>query len=190
MKLLKFEKVRNGKYLKNYELTYLNKANQEKKYEIVSRKDLNSPEEIGDISSGISIVGLCGDRLLLLNEFRMAVNRRIYNLCAGMIEEDELVEDCAKRELYEETGLELQDIITVLPVSYAAVGISDVSTNIVIARVKGQLGNHTTVNEDIIAGLYTKEEVAKLIETEKFSSRAQFAAYMFVSGGFDQYFEK
>lgn len=190
MKLLKFEKVRNGKYLKNYELTYLNKANQEKKYEIVSRKDLNSPEEIGAVSSGISIVGLCGDTLLLLNEFRMGVNRRIYNLCAGMIEEDELVEDCAKRELYEETGLELQDIITVLPVSYAAVGISDVSTNIVIARVKGQLGNHTTVNEDIIAGLYTKEEVAKLIETEKFSSRAQFAAYMFVMGGFDQYFEK
>ena len=30
MKLLSIEKVRDGKYLKNYELTYLNKAGREK----------------------------------------------------------------------------------------------------------------------------------------------------------------
>lgn len=34
------EKVRDGRYLKNYELTYQNKAGKEKKYEIVSRKEL------------------------------------------------------------------------------------------------------------------------------------------------------
>ena len=38
MKLLKLEKVKDGKYLKNYELTYLNKAGREKTYEIVSRR--------------------------------------------------------------------------------------------------------------------------------------------------------
>ena len=42
MKLLELKKVRDGKYLKNYELTYLNKAGREKKYEIVSRKELHS----------------------------------------------------------------------------------------------------------------------------------------------------
>ena len=34
MELLHFEKVKDGKYLKNYELTYLNKSGNEKKYEI------------------------------------------------------------------------------------------------------------------------------------------------------------
>ena len=34
MKLLHMEKVKDGRYLKNYELTYLNKAGREKKYEI------------------------------------------------------------------------------------------------------------------------------------------------------------
>ena len=34
IKLLDFKKVKDGKYLKNYELTYLNKAGKEKKYEI------------------------------------------------------------------------------------------------------------------------------------------------------------
>ena len=42
MKFLKFEKVKDGKYLKNYEITYENKAGKEKKYEIVSRRELKS----------------------------------------------------------------------------------------------------------------------------------------------------
>lgn len=47
MKLMKMEKVKDGKYLKNYELTYKNKAGKEKKYEIVSRRELNGVEDIG-----------------------------------------------------------------------------------------------------------------------------------------------
>ena len=38
LKLKDFKKVKDGKYLKNYEITYLNKAGKEKKYEIVSRR--------------------------------------------------------------------------------------------------------------------------------------------------------
>ena len=40
MELLKMEKVKDGRYLKNYELTYRNKAGREKKYEIVSRNEI------------------------------------------------------------------------------------------------------------------------------------------------------
>lgn len=35
----------------------------------------------------------------------MSINKSIYNLCAGMLQEGESVEDCARRELYEETAL-------------------------------------------------------------------------------------
>ena len=37
MKFLGMKKVRDGKYLKNYELSYENKAGRLKTYEIVSR---------------------------------------------------------------------------------------------------------------------------------------------------------
>lgn len=47
MELLHFEKVKDGKYLKNYELTYLNKSGNEKKYEIVSRRDLKDADDLG-----------------------------------------------------------------------------------------------------------------------------------------------
>ena len=55
MKLLHMEKVKDGKYLKNYELTYCNKAGREKKYEIVSRHEIPGPEAIGQRVSGVSI---------------------------------------------------------------------------------------------------------------------------------------
>ncbi|MDD6805032.1 MAG: NUDIX hydrolase, partial [Clostridiales bacterium] len=104
MKLIGFHKVKDGKYLKNYELTYLNKAGKEKVYEIVSRKEINDISELGNRVNGVSIVAIWEEKLLLLKEFRMGVNRSIYNLCAGMIEEGESIEACIARELYEETG--------------------------------------------------------------------------------------
>ena len=70
MKLINFEKVKDGKYLKNYELTYLNKVGKEKKYEMVSHNEIHNCDEIGTKVSGVSIVVIKGDKLLLLKEFR------------------------------------------------------------------------------------------------------------------------
>jgi len=182
MKLLKMEKVGDGRFLKNYELTYLNKAGREKKYEIVSRRELSSPEDLGQKPSGVSIVAICQGKMLLLHEFRMGINQSVYNLCAGMLEEGESVEDCIQRELYEETGLSVRKIRDILPPSFAAVAFSDVTTYIAIVEAEGQMQDHTSENEQIDSRFYTREEVQELIQTEQFSSRAQLAAYFFAQG--------
>lgn len=183
MEFLGMEKVKDGKYLKNYELTYLNKAGREKKYEIVSRSEITGPDALGKRVSGVSIVAYHEDKLLLLREFRMGVNRYIYNLCAGMIEEGESMEECITRELYEETGLSVKKICTILPPSFAAVAFSDVKTQIAFVEVEGNFEDHTSDNEQIDAKFYSKEEVRELLETEEFSSRAQMAAYFFTIYG-------
>ena len=177
MEFLGMEKVKDGKYLKNYELTYLNKAGREKKYEIVSRSEITGPDALGKRVSGVSIVAYHEDKLLLLREFRMGVNRYIYNLCAGMIEEGESMEECITRELYEETGLSVKKIRTILPPSFAAVAFSDVKTQIAFVETEGSFEDHTSANEQIDAKFYSREEVRELLETEEFSSRAQMAAY-------------
>ncbi len=182
MELMKFEKVRDGKYLKNYELTYRNKAGREKKYEMVSRRELAGIEDVGGKPSGVSIVATYGDRMLLLHEFRMGVNRTIYNLCAGMLEPGESIEECVARELYEETGLKVRKIKKILPPSFAAVAISDTTTYIAFVEADGDFEDHTSENEQIEARFYTKEEIKRLLETESFSSRAQMAAYFFAEG--------
>ena len=179
MECIRFEKVRDGKYLKNYEITYLNRQGKEKKYEIVSRRELSGVEDLGAKPSGVSIVATCQDKLLL-HEFRMGVNRSIYNLCAGMLEPDETLEDCIARELMEETGMQLIRIEKILPPSFAAVAISDTTTYIAFAEVEGEpCSSGSSANEEIQADLYSREQVKALLETAEFSSRAQMAAYFF-----------
>ena len=185
MKLINFEKVKDGKYLKNYELTYLNKVGKEKKYEMVSHNEIHNCDEIGSAVSGVSIVVIKGDKLLLLKEFRMAINRPVFNLCAGMIEPGENITDCVRRELYEETGLRLKEIVDIMPPSFAAVGFSDVKTQIVIAKVcdeKDYTDEHTSDNEEIKAEFYTREQIKELLKTDDFSSRSQMIAYFFAKG--------
>lgn len=186
MKLVKMEKVKDGKYLKNYELTYINKAGKEKKYEIVSRKELSDVADIGEKVSGLSIAAVSGGKLLLLKEFRMGVNKTIYNLCAGMLEQGETLEECVARELYEETGLRVKRIIDILPASYAAVAISDTKTHIVFAEAEGEFADHTSDNEWIEAGFYSRKEVEELLKTAEFSSRAQIVAYYFSKNFFPE----
>lgn len=179
MKLTDLRKVRDGKYLKNYVLTYINKAGRKKEYEIVSRRELKSPEDIGQKSSGVSIAVTMEDKLLLLREFRMGVNQEIINLVAGMLEEGETLEECIKRELYEETGLTVKKITKILPPSFAAVAISDTVTNIAFVEAEGSFSDHTSENEQIQPAFYTRAEVKELLKTETFSSRCQLIAYMF-----------
>lgn len=184
MELIRFEKVKDGRYLKNYELTYLNKLGREKKYEIVSRRELAGADDLGSSPSGVSIVATNDDRLLLLHEFRMGVNRSVYNLCAGMLEEGEDIETCIARELYEETGLRVRKIKKILPPSFAAVAFSDTTTYIAFVGVEGDFEDNSSENEQIEAGFYTREEVNALIDSgAPFSSRAQMAAYFFTLGG-------
>ncbi|MFG6336449.1 MAG: NUDIX domain-containing protein, partial [Lachnospiraceae bacterium] len=107
------------------------------------------------------------------------VNRFVYNLCAGMLNEGESLEECIQRELYEETGLSVKKIHSILPPSFAAVAFSDVKTQIAFVEAEGNFEDHTSENEQITADFYTKEAVRELLETEEFSSRAQLAAYFF-----------
>ena len=183
MRLKGIEKVGDGRYLNKYNLTYETKSGKDKIYEIVSYNKLT--EDYGESKvTGVSLLAFKEDRMLLLKEFRMGVNRYVYNLCAGMLEAGESYEQCARRELYEETGLTLTEVIREFSPCYEAVAISDIRTVTLHCRVQGEISEHTGDNEDITAGLYTREEVGRLLETEAFTKGAQIAAYNFINGGF------
>lgn len=173
------EKIRDTRYLKNYTLNYTNRAGKEKIYEIVSNHDLESKEDIGKKPTGVVVIGYHEDKILLCKEFRMGINDFCYNLPAGHIDEGEDAIQCAKRELYEETGLSLAEVIDILPPSFGAPDMTDSAAWVVMAKVDGEFEDHSEENEWIEAGFFSKEEVKKLIREEKFSGRAQIAAWFF-----------
>lgn len=182
MKLLGIERTDSHRFLKGYTLTYENKEGKEKKYEIVSHNKIESVSDLGSKCNGVSMACFMDGKMLLLKEFRLGVNQTIYNLCAGMVEADEDIYDAMSRELYEETGLRIKKVIEVLPPCFAAVGVCDIMNQIAFLEVEGTIEDHTSANEEIDAAFYTKEEVSKLIESEKFSARAQVCSYFFTRG--------
>lgn len=178
-KLQWMKKTRDTKFLKSYTLGYTNTAGNEKIYETVSNFDHNSAEEIGTKVAGVAIVGQKEGKLLLCKEFRMGVNDFVYGLPAGHIDEGEDLIACAKRELYEETGLNITEVIDVLKPSFASPDLSDSLTWVVIANVDGELGDHSEEDEWIEPAFHTKEELKELLKTANFSARAQMYAYFF-----------
>lgn len=169
-----------GNFLHTYQLDYENKHCMHKSYEMVSRNVIHEKADIGKTASGVAMVVTVGEKLLLLKEFRMAVNSFVYNLCEGMLEEGESPTDCACRELKEETGLDVVDVEDVLLPCYPAPAFSDVGHSLIFVKAEGECKVSEEEEEIIFPVLCDKEEVEALLKTEKFSATAQMAAYYYV----------
>ena len=186
MKLKNFKMTKNGNYLNNYELTYINKAGNDKVYEMVSREKYKNTNDIGKNTAGVIIAAFTDDKeekILLVKEFRMGVNEYVYAFPAGLTDDGETAEQTAKRELKEETGMEISKITDVLRPAYSCTGITDEKTVIVFCKVKGKIEDCTFDDEDITARLYTKEEVKALLANETFSARTQAICYLWIKDG-------
>lgn len=188
--LKRLELVHKNKFLHNYVGTYVNENGHEKKYEIISRKtDLNietfgKENRLKTDAVGMAILNHRLDKILLQKEWRMACNEWVYNIPGGLIDKGENVEQAAKRELKEETGLKLLEVLKVLPPSYTAVGLGDESVSTVIGVAVGFIENSNNEDEVIEANWYSRQEVMKLIEDgAAMSLRTQTLLYMWAIGG-------
>ncbi len=151
--LLNVELVSAG-WINKYLLTYKLPDGQLYEYESVSRKGLeayqqalerNGKGEGGkpENADAVCIVPILpDDSLLLIREFRYAVNAWVVAFPAGLIEPGESLRSCIDRELGEETGYRVRtdlegDAIISLPQSgYSSVGMGEENVRVVIAYVE------------------------------------------------------
>lgn len=184
MKLLELKQIHRGKFLSYYVASYLNKENKIKEYEFISRDPNLSKDKFGEnVPAGVGLVPFnkTKDKILLQAEFRLATNKVIYNFPAGLIDEGETAEEAAKRELKEETGLDLVSIEAVLPPSYASPGTSDEQMKIVICTCEGELHESCFADEEIQAKWFSKEEARELLKKAFMSVRTQMLLYMWIN---------
>ena len=182
MKFNNITKKEEGKFITRYDVSYTTSDNRNKIYEMISRrKDLDSLEKLhGKEADAVVIIvtDASGERLLIDKEFRLAVGDWVYNFPAGLIDPGETPQESAKRELFEETGLELYRIDDILGTSYSAVGFSNETNMCIVGKARGEFKESTSTVEEIVPGWYTKKEVRELLKQGKFAARTQAFCYM------------
>lgn len=182
MKFKGIQKKEQGKFITRYDVSYETADNKEKIYEIISRnRQLDSLEALnGGKPDSVVIIATdgSGQRLLINREFRMAVGDWVYNFPAGLIDEGEEPLESAKRELWEETGLELYEIDDFIGPSYSAVGFSNEINVCVVGKARGDFRPSTSTAEEIEAGWYTKGELRELLKKCRFAARTQAYSYL------------
>lgn len=178
------EKKEQGKFITRYDIHYRTVDDQEKVYEMISRnpklksrEDLSNPKE-----DAVAIImhDVTGEKILINKEFRMAPGEWVYNFPAGLIDEGETREQAARRELKEETGLDIVRIDEWWGKCYSAIGFSNERNACCVGVADGTFSKSTSTQEEIVPGWYTKEEVRKLLETEAFAVRTQAYCYMWI----------
>ena len=174
-------KIHEGKFITRYDVEYVTAEGNRKIYEIVSRnRNIQTLEDLQNRNPNAVVMILTdesGERILVNREYRMAMAQWIYNFPAGLIDPGETPEESAKRELWEETGLQLIRIDDVLDNSYSAVGFSNERNICVFGVAGGEFRKSTSDAEEIIPGWYTKTEMARLLRTGAFAARTQAYCY-------------
>ena len=181
MKFISLKKVHSGNYIHRYDVTYETESGDKKVYEMISRNgDISTHEElIGQRPDAVVMIIFdeTGEKILLNKEFRLATGEWVYNFPAGLIDGDETPEQASKRELFEETGLNLDEVTDVIPISYSAVGFANETNITVVGKASGNIRESDSEVEEIEAAWYTKEEVKELISKYRFAARTQSFCY-------------
>ena len=182
MAILKnIEKQTDNKFLNMYNLKYHNdKTGKDFNYFVASRNDEDTlVAKTGDHSKANAVMMIPmfeNDDLVLIKQFRPAINDYIYEFPAGLVDENESAEDAIKRELFEETGLNITNCSRIVKPSYTSVGMSDESLAIYLCKVEGEISTeHKEENEDIEVIIVKMDDAKKFIEENNVAIKASLA---------------
>lgn len=169
-------------WLKKYILTYRQPDGTRYEYEAVSRKGLKEYEASLEANAegavpkadAVCIVPvLPDDSLLLIREFRYAVNAWVIAFPAGLIEPGETLEDCINRELGEETGyrvrtdLEGSALIPLPQSGHSSVGMTEENVRVVIAYVEPDGEPHPADSELIQMFSLAREDAGTFLDANE-----------------------
>lgn len=92
-----------------------------------------------------------------------------------------------KRELFEETGLELVEIKKVFKNIYLSPGITDECASLVFCTCKGDISyDYLQEDEDLTIHMYSQDEIDDIIKNEeKLDLKTLFAMQLFKNSGRD-----
>lgn len=191
VKIKNITTIADTPYLKMYNAEYTNKFGATKNWSIASRKPIETINNIffnGEESKIDAVIIVAThikeNKLVVIKQFRVPLNDYVYEIPAGLIDAGEDFEKTVRRELKEETGLDLVEIDYERTKSkvYISTGMTDESVALVYCSCNGEISQeHLEDDEDIEVMLVSKEEASKLIKSkEKIDIKALLVIQNFI----------
>ena len=174
-KIKEIKTIVETKFISLYDIKYLNKNNQEKSWTVASRKSKDILEGIylENKKDKVDAVIICAyhkqqNKLVIIKEFRVPINKYIYELPAGLVDsDDDNFEETVIRELKEETGLNVIEIKKDLSSNqvYLSPGMTDESAAFVYCICDGEVSkDYLEDDEDIEAILISQDEAKDILK--------------------------
>lgn len=163
---IKSEKVYSGKIL-SVKLSTVELPDQ--KY---------SKREIVLHDNAVAVVAIHDDKILLVKQYRISVDKIIYEVPAGMIEHDENPKDAALRELEEETGYRAKNI-EYLTEFYSTPGFCTEKLSIFYAKDLEFVGQNLDEGENLEVVEMPLEEAISMIESGEIMDGKTISSILF-----------
>jgi ADP-ribose pyrophosphatase len=166
MKLISAAAIARTKWLNLFEVFYRDHRNLERKWQLATRRKMpKCVTRDWDSPDAVIIIPYHRDckRLVITREFRVPLGDIEYGFPAGLVDPGESVETAARRELQEETGLEVTTVLEIGPPLYSSAGMTDESVTPIYVECRGTpSGTGNTPNECIEVDLITPQEALDL----------------------------
>ena len=109
------------------------------------------------------------NRLIVIKEYRVTLEAYEYTFPAGLVEPNEPIEQAIRRELKEETGLEVMEIVSISPITYSSSGLSDETASVAFVKAHQVAGSKPDLqdSEIIEVQLLDFEGVCNLCDTSE-----------------------
>lgn len=180
-----YRKLTAEKWLNLFEVRYVAKTGEEKSWKIASRE--KEPKCVtGRYLQPDAVVIVpfhtVKKKLVITREYRVPLKDYEYGFPAGLVDSGESVEQAARRELMEETGLTVSRFLKISAPIYSSAGMTDESVAMVYVECEGEPSTSgTTDSECIEIVLVTPAEAADLLgdTTLKFDAKAWLAISQF-----------
>ena len=180
------KKITNNKYLNMYELEAQQRNGTVFPYQVASRaKNVDDLIAVSEKinADAVVIASTCNDKLVLIKQYRYPVGDYIYELPAGLIDDNESIIEAAEREMFEETGLEFipkENQWNTNP-WLSSPGMTDETCVVVFGECFGDTTNQNQEeSEDIQVVLADKEEAFRILNNEIVDVRTAMAIIMFL----------